>query len=151
MKNSLILFILLAGSLAACNNTGKSNANSMDSTSSSAINKSLFDKEWNLLEVNDKTVVLDTTFPKKPFLVFEQKNHQLHGNLGCNGFGTTFELKGTDEVILSPITATQMACPNLQIEQDFLEALENIKKYQISEGTLILKNSKDEILAKLSE
>ena len=148
MKNSLIILVLFASSLAACNNTGKGNASSADSTQNVS---GLFDKEWNLLEVNDKSVVLDTTFPKKPFLVFEEKNHQLHGNLGCNGFGTDFELKGTDEIILSPITATQMACPNLPTEQDFLEALQNTRKYQISEGMLILKNSKGETLAKLGE
>lgn len=144
--------------LAACNNGNKSNpGNNPDSLNDSVTGRAiiadstaLFETEWSLLEVNDSLVVLDTTFRSKPFLKFKEIERTASGNLGCNGFGTSFEFNGTDGITFSAITATEMACPNLKVEQSFLEALKNTDKYEVSDGILTLKSSDGNVLAKLS-
>lgn len=152
-----ILFIItLAALTVACNNN-KSNTSSDASATDTVEQKTdttpvvadLYGEEWNLIELNGKPVVLDSTFSKKPHLIFDKEN-RVSGNMGCNGFGGNMELKGTDGITFSHITATQMACPNLKVEQGFLDVLNNTKKYTIESSTLSLRNEKGEITAKLT-
>ncbi len=148
-----IFIIALAAIVAACNN----NKNQKDpaetetteqNTETVLSSSGLYGKEWKLSELNGKPLVLDTTFQKYPHLVFQKENH-LSGNLGCNGFGGNIEFEPGNTIKISHITATQMACPNLEIEQGFLDVLINAKSYAVENNVLKLSNGKKEITAKL--
>ena len=137
----------------ACNNSGREDGNQEKpvtaqkaETSSSAAY--LYGKEWALLELNGKAVSLDTSFPKHPHLIFE-KDNRVSGNLGCNSFGGNLELQSDNGIRISEIAATHMACPNLEIEQAFLETLQNAKSFAVDNNTLTLSNDKKETIAKL--
>lgn len=152
-----ILFIItLAAFTTACNtNTSKtsSDASATDKveqkTDTTPVVADLYGKEWKLIELNGKPVELDSTFSKKPLLIFDKEN-RVSGNMGCNGFGGNVELKGTNGITFSHITATQMACPNLKVEQDFLDVMNNAKSFGLADATLSLKNEKGEITAKFT-
>ncbi|NGM61381.1 META domain-containing protein [Sphingobacterium sp. SGG-5] len=151
-----ILFIItLATFTAACNSntsktsSGASATDTVEQKNDTTLVADLYGKEWNLVELNGGPVVLDSTFSKKPLLVFDKEN-RVSGNMGCNGFGGNVELKGTDGITFSHITATQMACPNLKVEQDFLDVMNNAKSFTKESNTLLLKNEKGEITAKLT-
>lgn len=148
-----IFIIALTATVAACNNnknqkvsaetkTTEQNKETVLSTSE------LYEKEWKLSELNGKAVVLDTTFQKYPHLIFQNEN-RLSGNLGCNGFGGNIEFEVGNTIKISDIIATQMACPNLEVEQDFLDVLNNAKSYTVENNVLTLSNNKKEITAKL--
>jgi len=154
MKKTIFI-IALAAAIAACNN---SNNNDQKAPAESEATKQvagtasssseLYEKEWKLLELNGKAVVLDSTFPKYPHLTF-QKENRISGNLGCNGFGGNIAFEAGNSIKISGITSTQMACPNLGVEQSFLDALNNAKSYTVENNILTFSNDKKAITAKL--
>jgi len=73
------------------------------------------------------------------------------GNLGCNGFGANTRFSGTDSLSITDIISTQMACPNLKVEQDFSEALRNTRTFQLDGNMLYLNNEKHTVVAKLEK
>lgn len=150
MKKSIFIIALAIGAIA-CNNSSKEDNNSGNTVTEQKASSSapdLYGKEWVLLELNGKAVSLDTSFPQKPRLVFE-KDNRVSGNLGCNSFGGNLELQSDNGIKISEISATQMACPNLEVEQMFLDALQKAKSFAVESNTLILSNDKKEAIAKL--
>lgn len=148
-----ILIVVLVATLVACNNSRNQKVPAETETTeqkTEAISYStqLYEKEWRLSELNGKAIVLDTTFQKYPHLIFQEEN-RISGNLGCNGFGANIELKADNKIKISDITSTEMACPNLEVEQGFLDALNNAKSYAVQNNVLTLSNNKNEITAKL--
>jgi len=150
MKKS-ILIIALAVAAAACNNGAtKSSPEQTEETQTQEVTTSdLYGKEWNLVDLNGKAITVDTTFPKKPHLVFEKDSSRAVGNGGCNGFSTHFEVKENGGIEISRAAATLMACPNMDIEQQFFDILTKVKSYQIDGNSLTLYNENKEALAKL--
>ncbi|MFT3901859.1 MAG: META domain-containing protein [Niabella sp.] len=155
MKKS-ILVLAMAVAIMACNDnaTKDSTENATAGQTTEAIKTTsdgLFANEWTLAELNGKTIVLDATFPGKPSLGFEKEGSKFFGNGGCNKFGGVLELKDGDSIKLLNIAATQMACPNLEVETSYFEALRNAQTYQIVGDTLILNSAQASPLAKFGK
>lgn len=146
MKKTLYALALVFA-LAAC--TGKNTDENTTETVVEATPATLFDRQWNLTELNGNAVVLDTSFNVIPHLKFTEADSSVTGNAGCNGIGGGFSLGENNGISFTKMRATLMACPNLEVEQQFLAVLENIKKYRIEGGTLSLDNENNESLAKL--
>lgn len=149
------LIIAIAIAATACNNETRQNSTTENrvkeqetATTTPASGAGLAGKEWKLLELNGKPVVPDTTFPKYPHIRFETGN-RISGNLGCNSFGGNYRTGENNGIELQDISATMMACPNLQVEQAFLDALKSAKAFRINNDTLALSNEKQEITARL--
>ncbi len=148
MKKSIFI-VAVAVAVIACNNTPSGNTSKQAvTTQPTEVASDLYGKEWKLLELNGKAIVLDTTFPRYPYLIFEKENNRVIGNGGCNGLSGSFELKGKDSLEVSHVATTQMACPNLELEQQFLDVLKNVKRYYLEENILILSNESNDINAK---
>lgn len=148
-----IFIIALAATMVACNNNSKLNAPAvkeaeMQKVAPPSSSSELYQKEWKLSELNGKPIVLDSTFQKYPHLIFQKENH-ISGSLGCNGFGGNIKFEADNAITISDIIATQMACPNLEVEQVFLDVLNNAKSYSLENNELLLGNSKKQITAKL--
>ena len=150
-----IFIIVLAATVMACNKNSKQNAPDVKEAemqnaapASSSSSSELYQKEWKLSELNGKPIVLDTTFRKYPHLIFQKDNH-ISGSLGCNGFGGNIKIEADNAITISDIVATEMACPNLKVEQVFLDVLNNAKSYSLENNVLLLSNSKKQITAKL--
>jgi heat shock protein HslJ len=71
---------------------------------------------------------------------------QVRGHLGCNGFGGKFVATPTGELAVSDIISTQMACPALNVENAFSQALQNTNKYTIEKDILSIQRG-DSVLA----
>lgn len=154
MKSTFIA-LTLAVALAACNSGTKNNSEKSTDENAVAISSKastnpddLLGKEWKLQELNGAKVTLDTAFKNYPYLKFDGKGKAM-GNLGCNGFGANTRFSGTDSLSITDIIGTQMACPNLKVEQDFSEALRNTRTFQLDGHTLYLNNEKHTVVAKL--
>lgn len=151
MKKSIFI-IATAFVVSACNSTEKQQpiteqpvTESIDQLTSADI----FGKEWKLKELNGKAIALDSTFKKEAFISFEKESSRVSGNGGCNSFGGNFKMEGTDDITISDIAGTMMACPNMETEGQFFENLKNAKTYQIENNALTLFNDKKEAVAKL--
>ncbi|RQP15953.1 MAG: META domain-containing protein [Parapedobacter sp.] len=151
MKRSLLI-VALAVVAAACDNTNTKNTSQQATVEEqvAADATDLFGKEWKLIELSGKAIQLDTTFNKEPHLIFNEETNRLNGNGGCNNFMGSFELKEGGGIELSQAGATMMACPNLELEGQFFDALEQTKSYRIEGNNLFLDNGKNEDLAKLT-
>ncbi|MGN6416582.1 MAG: META domain-containing protein [Pseudobacter sp.] len=108
----------------------------------------LTEKYWKLTEINGKPVKPDSTFMKEPHVIFKTAENQVNGNGGCNGFGGQYELKSPNRIKVGNLISTQMACPALDIENQFTKALEAADNYFVIGDTLVLNKAKMAPLAR---
>lgn len=108
----------------------------------------LKEKYWKLTEINGKPVKVDSTFMKEPYMIFKEAQNQVNGNGGCNGFGGEYELKALNRIRISKLVSTQMACPALDIENQFTKALTEADNYYVNGDTLILNKARMAPLAR---
>ncbi len=103
---------------------------------------------WALEKINGVDVK-PGDFPKGvPVLEFHLNDNTLMGNGGCNQLKGNIEIRG-NQIEVSPITSTRMACPGLQIEQQLLEVLSGkTLSYQFDALKLILSNEKNILVFK---
>lgn len=57
-----------------------------------------------------------------PTLNFDITENRVGGKSGCNGYGGSFSLNN-DQLIIGQLISTQMACPNLDAEHEYIKAL----------------------------
>ncbi|BFM41053.1 META domain-containing protein [Synechocystis sp. LKSZ1] len=91
---------------------------------------SLEKQTWQLTQLGEQAI--KTTKP--PTLTFQGKSFS--GSGGCNRLVGQFETSGERLLIKEPIASTMMACaePLMQQEQQFIQALQQAKRYQINEN-----------------
>ncbi|HIX55301.1 MAG TPA: META domain-containing protein [Candidatus Sphingobacterium stercoripullorum] len=104
---------------------------------------------WSLTEVNEKTVEVSDEFPAKPFLEFTEEG-EVFGNAGCNNINGRYSVKEEQTIEFSQMATTQMACPNLELEGEFLKALGDVVQYEIQGQSLVLSNKDGQEVAKLT-
>lgn len=92
------------------------------------------DGEWQVAELNGKK--LDPSESKQLLVIDVARNH-LSGNAGCNRMNGNIEYtEGRKNIIKFPqIATTRMACPELQGEQEFLQALDKVVRFE-AEGNV---------------
>jgi copper homeostasis protein (lipoprotein) len=96
---------------------------------------SLQGKKWILVELMGQEVEVNKEKPA--FILFEKESNKVSGNGGCNNFMGSYE--STEFTIkLSKIASTMMACPNMDLESKFIQQLEIIDNYAVSDTTLSL-------------
>ena len=100
--------------------------------------------KWELKSLNDREVRL-TDNNSEVYLQFNEAEKKVSGRGGCNRFFGNYEMDG-DKLKFSPLGATRMACPDLQLETEFFKALETVDTYSIKDGLLSLK-SKNKVVA----
>lgn len=146
----VFLIIALAVTATACNNkNGSEQADSTAVQTAQIMDTDLFGTRWKLIELNGEAIKVDTTFKKEPVLVFEKDTEKLSGNGGCNSFMGSYKLKESNGIELTLGGATMMACPNLELETRFHDALKQTKSYRIEGNTLLLDNDAKTAVAKL--
>lgn len=95
--------------------------------------------KWTL-----KTMTLEgteKTNPEElPVLEFSDST-AVYGSAGCNRFFGFYKVDG-EKLTLRPEGATMMACPDLEFEDAYLKALEEVENYAIMEGELKLSGRK---------
>lgn len=65
-----------------------------------------------------------TTEPGKvPTISFDFNENRVHGNSGCNNYNSPFTLGENGQIIISQPVSTMMACPNLEGEGQFIQAI----------------------------
>ena len=106
------------------------------------------DNRWYLLEVGGKTPERES-LSKPPFLKVQSGEQLIQGFAGCNNFTGSW-LFIDNEFVFSRIAATRMACPvGMELEDDFLQALDSTRRYTIKGDILSLHDRRGKVLARL--
>lgn len=124
----------------------------MTATDSSAVSSDttsgIQEKYWKLTELMGKAVGPTPQDKKEIHIKFRSKENRLEGFGGCNGFGGTYELKTGDRITISRIISTQMACSELDIENELIRVLETADNYNLNGDKLVLNKARMAPLAR---
>ncbi|MEO8116870.1 MAG: META domain-containing protein [Bacteroidota bacterium] len=95
---------------------------------------------WDLTYISGKKIAFKGLFPDKiPLMIFTaEKNNEVNGNTGCNSFLSKILLLNDQGIsIAQPLAMTMMACPG-EGEKTFLQTLQLVNKYEVSNDKLTL-------------
>jgi len=80
---------------------------------------------------------------REPYMRINTKENRVEASGGCNGMGGNYELKDDNWGIkFSQFISTQMACENMEIEQQFGQMIERVDSYVITNDTLQLNRAR---------
>jgi heat shock protein HslJ len=105
-------------------------------------------RRWHLVELNGQPVA---TPMGRAGVFFELDGAQsrVTGNASCNRFAGTYDLTAGGRLRFAPnMLSTMMACPELERERAFLDALASVDNYSIGEGMLSLNRARMAPLAR---
>ncbi|MBL7700001.1 MAG: copper resistance protein NlpE N-terminal domain-containing protein [Chitinophagaceae bacterium] len=108
----------------------------------------ILEKYWKLTELNGKPIEVDSSFRKEPHIIFKDDGNRFVGNGGCNGFSGTYKLGSMNRINLSQGVTTQMACPKMELESQFLKVLQMADNYTVTGDMLILNKARMAPLAR---
>ena len=96
----------------------------------------LAETKWKLIVLNKKIVVQKG---KKPyFLKLNSKDGKFSAYAGCNSIMGSYVMPSANTLAFSEIGSTKMACPNMQLETNFIAMLEKTYSYLLEKETLTL-------------
>lgn len=128
MKKFSLLFALIFMTFTSCN-TSKNTINSSNSLQG----------EWVLTFITGPRIAFDGLYPEaKPTINFDLKDKKVFGNNSCNNYtGALFTNGNKISFKDSKMAVTMMACPG-NGETVYMNMLEKIDSYTISEAGKIL-------------
>lgn len=102
-------------------------------------------KYWKLITLNGNKVITDMN---EAFMTLHTEENRIHGNAGCNSFFGNFTLGDENQISFEQMGMTRMACPEMQTEDEFMQALGKAAFYALTENELTLQDSTYATLAK---
>ncbi len=112
-------------------------------------NLSLENTEWKLTDLAGAPVK-SASQQAEAYLVLNSENHRVSGSGGCNRLMGSYELDG-DRLIFNQMASTMMACiKGMDTEKKFLDALDRVKTWKISEQQLSLSDAGGKVIARFS-
>ncbi|RYY45515.1 MAG: META domain-containing protein [Chitinophagaceae bacterium] len=143
MKKLIYLAAIAVFGLSSC----KSSRNATDAGKKN----SLTETYWKLTELNGKPVGAGGEDRREVYIILRNAEQRVQGNAGCNGYGGNYILDPNGfNLKFSGLMHTQMACPGLDIEIEYLKALEMTDSYYVKDGTLQLNRGRMAPLAKFT-
>ena len=88
---------------------------------------------------------------RSPTITFDQAQNRVSGNGSCNRYSGGFTLTAPDKIAFSPMAATKMACPALNVEGKYFELLNKANKWSIKDGVLTLSQDGNALLTFVAE
>lgn len=94
------------------------------------------EKYWKLISINVEKVVMAKNQEREVYFILKN-DKTLKGFSGCNSFGGNYSISKSNKMKFLNISSTEMACPDLKInEQKVLNLFTNEKYYTIEKDTL---------------
>ncbi len=87
----------------------------------------------------------------RPYLEFHVKDYKLLGNGGCNQLFGNIAFEGKKGLRISNLGSTKMACPEMNMESEFMQLLQNVYGYELKETSLFLLGKGGEELLKFKK
>ncbi|WP_118195013.1 META domain-containing protein [Albibacterium indicum] len=148
MKKIFLFIALIFGAslITACSIFQKKQVN-QNSDHSGNFDKTITEKYWKLTELNGQPVSGD--FNKEPHFILKKEDNRVTGNGSCNGFGGSYTLdEEKGRISFSNLFSTRMACPDMSVEQAFMDVLSKVDNYSLHGDTLTLNKARMAPLAK---
>ncbi|HLT89939.1 MAG TPA: copper resistance protein NlpE N-terminal domain-containing protein [Woeseiaceae bacterium] len=101
-------------------------------------------KRWRLVELRGRPVEAG----KGAFLVLDPERGLASGNASCNSFSGAYAIKSGNRISLGDMAVTMMACPDMAIEEQFLDVLRRADNYTVADGVLSLNRARMAPLAR---
>jgi heat shock protein HslJ len=131
----LLLLPLLAG--VSCQSPPSNSASTPTAASRPpAPAAAFYETRWVLRQVGTQSVKVPDG-GQEPYLLL-RRGGKAEGQGSCNRFRSTATTDSTKSLSFSPLLSTRMACPALETEQAFTQALATTHSYRISGDTLQL-------------
>ncbi|HEY0057083.1 MAG TPA: META domain-containing protein [Pedobacter sp.] len=98
--------------------------------------------KWKLTAINHKAIVPDG----RAYLEFDSKKLEIKGKAFCNTITGDFGRMGDNQLTFDDIISTKMYCEGvMDLENQMITNMRNIKFFEIRNGMLYLKDS-DQVL-----
>jgi copper homeostasis protein (lipoprotein) len=111
-------------------------------------NYEVLEKYWKLIELHGKAISADSTFIREPHLIFKESDNRVTGNGGCNNISGTYKIESINQIQISKLVSTKMACTGLAVESEFLKVLQVADNFSIAGDTLTLNKARMAPLAR---
>lgn len=111
-------------------------------------NPELTETYWKLTELMGKPVAMTPADKREMHMILKNENSRIQGHAGCNSFTGSYELKEGNRIVFSKMAVTQMACIDMETEDQFLKVLETADNYNINGNILQLNRARMAPLAK---
>jgi putative lipoprotein len=103
--------------------------------------------QWNLVELNGASIA-PSSDKKNPHLIFIEPEQRIAGSTGCNRIMGAYTRLPDGSLQIGPLATTMMACPDMEIESAFLEAVRSSELSQVQAGSLKLLDSEGHAVAR---
>jgi heat shock protein HslJ len=110
-------------------------AGACKSTAGSATSQpgGITEKYWKLVEIGGKPVAASTQAKREPHIILKSEGSRVNAHGGCNTLTGTYELDArANRIRFSQMASTQMACLNVEIENELKRVLEMADNYSLS-------------------
>ncbi|MDZ4681660.1 MAG: META domain-containing protein [Saprospiraceae bacterium] len=104
---------------------------------------------WALQSMKQKD--LPESAKGKPYIEIHVKEGKLMGNGGCNQLFGSIAFEGKNGLRISNLGSTKMACPELNVESEFMQLLQAVQTYELRELSLFMMGADGEELLKLKK
>lgn len=111
-------------------------------------NAELAETYWRLTELMGKPVEAVAQGKKEVHIILKQEDNRIQGFAGCNTINGEYELKPGNRIRFSKVTATLMACPDMNIENQLKKVIERADNYAIKGNMLSLNKARMAPLAR---
>jgi heat shock protein HslJ len=139
MRNTILLSILVIWGLLGCNKTPH-----QPEEPSGTEPMTLLHDIWVITQMNGQDFPDNTS--KQPQLEFKVQEKKFLGNDSCNQiFGELTKLNNTD-LEFGMIAGTKMACPEMQVADEYRSLLGQTRHYEIKNLQLFLFDAEKELL-----
>lgn len=96
--------------------------------------------EWTIEQINGSAIDKKAG-DSVPFLGFDVKDKRVYGNTGCNSLTGILKIDANN-IDFGNMGCTRMMCANMGNEQKVLNALNQVKKFNLNaHGNLVLTNN----------
>ena len=93
---------------------------------------------WELNYISGPRIAFDGLYPrKKPTIHFEVATQRVSGNTSCNSFNGKLNAEGNKISFKDPMAMTKMMCMDGNGESVFLETLQKIDKWSVTDGNTL--------------
>lgn len=134
MKTTKMMAVVLTLFIAGCSTTQKSQN----------VKLATLNSQWELMELNGEAIITEA-----PLHITLSDDMSVYGFVGCNQMSGSYDTKGQNIIRFNNLISTRMACNDLSIEQNFLQALNNTDRYTIEGDNLYLGTERDSRMAVL--
>lgn len=106
--------------------------------------KLLVNKRWKLIALNGKSIQGSSY---THYLILHKKDRIAESKVGCNSLRNMYALNNKDNLHFFRGTSTLMACPNQELEDMYVNALLQTKRFIIKKQQLFLVGTDNKLLA----